>query len=386
MLLRGAIEARSWSEALRLAIECWRETRDPAAARLVDRIAVRCEPVEPPEDHAQWVAQAATYDAVRVATLVEYLPMRLMASEADWDSIAERWPGTVVAGMVSDAKRFDSSSNALDRIGAMERWPEDPRVAPALASMLCSAAPFVAAHLHERWSQLLVDMLIRLRDVRVLPRLRTRVWRGNGGLDASVLARIDRPVQSAGVDALVAELEVPTPLEVLWQRAAVDREARAVLADALVERGDRRGTFITRQLAGDPARRVARLEYERWMGFDLGAIAVRDETEFRDGMLEVLCVGHTFTPRFAWTAAIGHRELRSVHTLRTATILDDEAFGRFANALPALRQVEILKLRPHMVGVDKLVAAITRDVPIYISAAIPDAEQIAAGCSRVKLV
>src|SRR5688572_4951658 len=148
-MLQGAIEARNWSDALTLAIECWRDTRDPAVARLVDRIAVRCEPVAPPQDHAQWIALAATYDPHRIATLIDYLPMRLMASEAKWDSIAERWPDTAVAAMTSRADRFDSSSNALDRLAAMERWRDDPRLAPALATLLCSPAPFVAARLHE---------------------------------------------------------------------------------------------------------------------------------------------------------------------------------------------------------------------------------------------
>ena len=85
-------------------------------------------------------------------------------------------------------------------------------------------------------------------------------------------------------------------------------------------------------------------------------------------------------------AAIGHRELRTVHTLRTATIIDAEGFGRFVDALPALQRVEILELRPHMIGLGAIVDAITRDVEILISASIPDAQQTAAGCARAKLV
>lgn len=357
-MLERAIEARSWSDALTLAIERWRDTRDPAAARLVDRVAVRCEPVGPPENHAQWIAHAATYDPYSIAMLIDYLPMRLMASEAKWDAIAERWRGTAVEAMVSRVDRFDSSSNALDRLGAMERWPDDPRLAPVLATWLSSPAQFVAPRLSADFRHLLADRLATLRDVRVLPRLRAyQQTRPADGVLAQLIEQIDQPVRTAGVDALLEQLDAPTELEALWERAAIDREARGVLADALVEVGDRRGTFITRQLAGDRAERLLRLEYERWLAFDRGTIAVRDGTEFRDGMLEVLCVGHTFTPAFAWTAVIGHRELRSVHTLRTATISNAGAFGRLVNALPALQRLEIPRLRQHMLGLRKIVDA-----------------------------
>lgn len=385
--LEQAVEARNWSDALALAIARWRDTRDPAAARLVDRVAARCDPVEPPDDHAQWIARAATYDPRSVAMLVDYLPMRLMASEAKWDEIAERWPDTEIAQMVTTAKRFDSSSNALDRLGAMERWPEDPRLAPVLATWLCSPTPFVGIALHERFRALLVERLAALRDVRVLPRLRAALAaRPADRALAELIERIDRPAHSAGVDALLAQLEAPTELEALWARAAVDRDARGVLADALVEIGDRRGTFITRQRAGDPAGRLLRLYYERWLGFDLATIAVRDGTEFHDGMLEALRVGHTFTPVFAWSAVIGHRELRTVHTLRTATITNAAAFARLVTGLPALQRIEMLKPRPHMLGLQTIVDAIERDVEICISRAIPGASEVTTRCARITLV
>ena len=383
-VLERAIAEGNWSDALVLAIERWRDTRDPAAAQLVDRIAARCEPVDPPDDHAQWIARAATYDPRSVAMLVDYLPMRLMASEAKWDEIAERWPGTEVAQMVTSADRFDSSSNALDRLGAMERWPLDPRLAPVLAAWLCSPTPFVGASLYQRFRGLLFDRLVKLRDTRVLPRLRAA--RSVDGLLADLIERIDQPVPSAGVDTLLAQLEAPTALEALWARAAVDRDARGVLADALVEIGDRRGTFITRQRAGDPAGRLVRLYYERWLGFDLATLAVRKDTEFHGGMLEVLCVGHVFTPAYAWSAVIGHRELQTVHTLRTATITNAAAFKQLVNGLPALQRIEMLKPRPHMLGLQTIVDAIERDVEIVIARAIPGASEVATRCARVTLV
>lgn len=392
-MLRRAIEAQAWSDALRLALACWRDTRDPIAARLVDRIAVRGEPVRPPEDHEQWIERATTYDPASITMLLDYLPMALMASKVKWDSIATRWPGTAVAAMVSQAERFDSSSNALDRLGAMERWPDDPRLAPVLATWLCGPARFVSRSLDERFRELLIGRLVGLRDVRVLPRLVAyrRAWPGDHAVGSLIeqleqLERLAPPTDSTGLASLLAGLETPTELEALWERAAKDHPTRAVLADALVEVGDRRGTFITRQLAGDRADPLRRLEYPRWLGFDLTTIAVGDGSEFRDGMLETLQVGHPFTPAFAWTAVLDHRELRSVRILRTAIIRDAEGFGRFANALPALERLEILKPPPPALGLQPIVSVITRNLDIRIASTIPGASEVTTRCARLTLV
>ena len=376
-MLERSIEARDWPAALSGAIELWRDTRDPVVAQLVDRIAVRCEPVPPPAD---WATDATHYDPIRVTTLLDHLPVRLRASDASWESIAERWPHTAVGQLVATASRWDSSTNSLERYAAMEGWPDDPRLAPVLVHWLVGHVRFVGAELYARFMQLLADRLADLRDVRILPRLRAHAPA------SALLEALDRvEYKPAGVEPLLRLLAAPTQLEGLWKRASLDREARGVLADALVEIGDPRGTFIARQLAGDRAETLQRNQWERWLGPDLGAIAVRDGTEFRGGMIEILRVGHSFTPSFAWTAVIGHRELRTVHTVRIGYIDDRRAFAEFAAELPSLQRIEILEF-PRRLDLRALIEAISCDAEIVIARTIPDATEVAADCTRVTLV
>ena len=323
------------------AIAIWRETRDPIAAHVADRIAARGVrlPVPPAGSlHTWWIERAATYDPEVATTLLEYLPVRLRSSEARWSQIEERWRGREIVQLVA-GKTWDCSTNWIDRYAAVEPW-DDPRLAPILAGWLAGPGTFVAPGFRAGFVRIVGDHLIRLRDVRVIPRLLA--------CDDPEVAAVGHALEAvtpapSGLAPLAAELAAPTQLEQLWA-AVADRESRQVLADALLAAGDNRGELITLQLAGAPERdiqRRMRSDWERWLGGDLNAIIVREGSLVRDGMFEVLRVGHSFTPAFAWTAAIGHRELHTVHTVRPAVIADHAAYARFVAALPALRTLAV---------------------------------------------
>lgn len=135
--------------------------------------------------------------------------------------------------------------------------------------------------------------------------------------------------------------------------APEDEGARAVLGDALTAAGDARGALINLQLAiarapREPADRDRRLRlmnalldahWDRWFG-DLASILVRQGTELRRGMLEVIRVGRAERARGAWTEARGHRELKTVHTARPELVADAD-YAAIVAALPHLRTLEI---------------------------------------------
>ena len=341
MTLAELVAARAWPRALGEAISIWRATRDPVAAHVVDRIAARCERLAIPDAgqlHAWWIAHAADYDPNVATTLLEYLPVRLRSSEARWTQIAERWRGRQIVELVA-GKTWDCNTNWIDRYAALESW-DDPRLAPILAGWIAGPGPFLAPVFHAGFQRIVGDHLLRLRDVRVVSRLRA--------CSDPAVATLGRALEtlppiSAGLAAIAAELDAPTQLEQLWSHVG-DRDTRQVLADALLAAGDSRGALIALQLAGasgpDIDRRVRR-DWERWLGVDLAAIVVREGSLLRDGLFEVLRVGHGFTPAFAWSAAIGHRELRTVHTVRPAVIADHAAYARFIAALPGLRTLAL---------------------------------------------
>lgn len=352
--LAGAVEAANWPVALREAIVLWRETRDPLVARLVDRITARCERQQaPPARELQqwWVARARHYDPVIATTLLDCIAIRLRSSDVRWRVAAGRWVGTPLVEYLDGDDGWQCAANWLERFAAIETWPDDPRLAPILASWFVGHVAYVRPDLLAGSMRLLAARLARLADVRIAPRLAAfrrdepAAAAGRAGID-DLQAAIDRvQPRAAGVERLVGRLEEPTTIERLWRQAARDRADRGVLGDALVAANDARGTFIGLQLAPDPrrARRAERLlavEWDRWLGPDLASLAVRDGTVFRDGMIEELRVGHHFTPRWAWTAVAGHHELGAVHTLR-ASVVDNSGYARLASGLAELRSLEI---------------------------------------------
>jgi hypothetical protein len=316
--LADAIKAEDWPRALDAALAAWRATRDPVVAHVVDRIGARVARLQPPAHdlHAWWIEHAATYDPVAVTTLLDLIAIRLRSSDVAWSVAATRSTPQILA-LVGDETRTCATS-WLDRLAALERWPDDPRLAPVLLAWLIGHARPVAAPVHAGFQRLLASNLARLADVRIVPRLEAyrrhrdaieRAMTPPGSPARSAHGHVDellttlgrvRPTAS-GAASLVERLDRPTRLEQLWRDAADDPAAREVLGDALVAAGDTRGTFIALQRSPDrrrtrSAQRLLSVEWERWLGPDLASIAARDGTVFEGGMLEVLRAGHHFTP------------------------------------------------------------------------------------------
>ncbi len=385
--LERAVDDAAWPRALELALAAWRAARDPRLADAVDRIAARCQRPWPPGGkrlHGWWIGRAAAYDPVVAGALLDHVPTRLRANDTTWPAIAARWPDSPVVHAVGEPAS-GGALNWLDRLAALLSWPDDPRLARVLAAWLVTHIHYLPSSWGERAGRvdaLIADRLAALGDVRIVPHLRAHL-NVDHDLRSSLAAeprpspwqvrmarRFELVEQAAGAlagtpwpwpsvvgsEALAMRLEEPTELERLWARVGEpsdDLASRTVLADALVAAGDSRGLLISLQLAmeGAPepappsdkrAHRVRRLvadEWDRWLG-DLAAIVVRDASELRNGMLEVITVGHTFTPRWAWRAVRGHRELLAVHTVRPAIVAPAD-YAIFVTGLPHLRALTI---------------------------------------------
>jgi uncharacterized protein (TIGR02996 family) len=370
--LGAAIRSEDWPRALAVAVAVWRATRAPELADLVDRVAARCRTLAPPRRdlHAWWMEHARRpHDPVVASALLDHVATDLRASDPSWSTIVARWPDHPILRAIGD-ETWGSSFNWLDRFAAIATWPDDPRVARVLAGWLTSHVIYVAPRLYEATYRLVADRLAALADARVLPRLdaalaqpstRRTTWEhAQRRLVAHARSAIERaaaptPEVRARVAALAA-LVAPDERELLWQQVG-DRPdevaPRIVLADVLSSAHDSRGELIALQRAimdeptptpaRDPrARRVRQLlaaEWDRWLG-DLVPLIVRKGSEFWYGMLEVIVVGHSFTPRWAWRAARGHRELRTVHTVRPHVVPVDE-YASFVMALEHLRTLQI---------------------------------------------
>jgi hypothetical protein len=80
--------------------------------------------------------------------------------------------------------------------------------------------------------------------------------------------------------------------------------------------------------------------WEQWLGSALAALLVRDGSELRHGMLEVIRVGYPSTPARAWRLARGHRELAAVHTVLVGRV-PPVAYAELVVTLPHLVTLEV---------------------------------------------
>ena len=364
--LAGAIEEAAWSRALVLALDAWRELRAPVLADLVDRLAARC-PTEPaPSQRVQpwWMQRARTYDPVGATALCASASAFAHKSDVTWEAIVAAY-GPFVRRLHDAAPREPKfrgvgHRNLIERLAALAAWPDDPRVARVVAGWFADAA-VAWPHPHDRaahvFYELLADELVRLRDPRVVPLLEQVLAEPRAktvGLreHQRVLATrvIDSLAESAvraplldNADAIARWAPAPT-LEVtardereLWLEAAHGDDARLVLADHLLEHGDRRGEIITLACAGgdDNARRSSALlhqYWDRWMG-DLALVLDRGHCTFVGGLLDIATIGLHSTPEWAYPKVAHHRELTTISTVRPGWNASDKGYVAFLHAL-----------------------------------------------------
>lgn len=315
MNLRAPIDAADWPRALELALAAWRSTRAPVYADLIERIARHVTDQPPFLQH------------------VEKLGRRL----------GERQLFEAVA--LAGASPHD----------------DDPRVAKQLAAWFASASiGWRYAHETETlwFYEQVAQHLVRLRDVRVIPAIEHVLAEPHG--KTLPLRDHQRALATRILDAL-ADVALNTPPlanageiarwcpspaapiitqdeHELWREAAESDDARLVLADYLLERGDRRGEVITLAQRPETAVRASELlaqHWDRWMG-DLALVLDRGNCTFVGGVLQIATVGIYNTPEWAYAKAAAHRELATVRIVRPGWNASEKGYLAFLRALPHL--------------------------------------------------
>jgi hypothetical protein len=338
-VLRDAIAAEDWPRALVLAIEAWRTSRSPVHANLVDRIALRAPNEIVPARGVQrwWMQRARTYDPIAA--------------------------GALLANAAQLAPRSGIEQKLIERLELLAAWPDDPRTAHVLATWFVETnIGWMYAH-HAATSafyERIAGLLVKLRDTRVIAALEGVLAEPRGKtlglrelqerlathtievLSAAVLDVV--PLQGAAEIArwVPAPSVEPATLDerTLWEAAAESEAGRLVLADFLLERGDRRGEVITLACAGDDenlkrSNALLHEQWERWMG-ELALVLDRGFCTFAGGVLDVAAVGRTGAPPWAYPKVAMHRELTTIRAVRPAWHARDEDYVRFLDALPRL--------------------------------------------------
>jgi uncharacterized protein (TIGR02996 family) len=146
----------------------------------------------------------------------------------------------------------------------------------------------------------------------------------------------------------------------LWRQVAEfpeDLGPRAVLADALLERGDPRGELITLQCAEityvtrPRIQQLIEQHWETWLG-ELTAILDPDVTRFERGVLHRLGIGMRTTPASAYAQPFSNRELATVDDVRP-TYVGPAHYASVIAALPRIPHelgVHTPDLLPHLVA------------------------------------
>jgi uncharacterized protein (TIGR02996 family) len=403
--LDAALAANDQPRALAAAVAAWRETRSVELADLVDRITERCELFEPPHTrsatHRWWMTHALRpdLDALTIGSLIAAFPIRMQVdSDVDWRTMRARWaePNPIIVAITAEPVpaywqkwRRDrgedpddwplTAPNWVDRLAAMYRWPDDPRLTRVLVDMLAKPDVMVYGESNKRMAQAIADRLISLADRRAadwvakLPVDKPyATYKQNivNPLVPQIVHAIPEPSPHPRIAALgtVAPASPGPDLAALWDEVAEhpdDDAPRLVLADALIAAGDNRGEVIALQCVTDPLRRghantqahrLMRTEWSRWMG-DLAQILARKGTEMSRGMLDKIRLGLTATPPWVWESTRGHRELSVVREVRPAHAPPLE-YARFIAALPSTPRfvgfdasesiVELARLRPSL--------------------------------------
>ncbi|MDQ3338853.1 MAG: hypothetical protein M4D80_27120 [Myxococcota bacterium] len=344
--------------SLRDVLAAWRADRSNIAlANRVDEASAGVARVAVPAKlHRWWTAQANTYDPELAATLLDTLHVQARQDNVSWRIIVMRATPLVdeLRAQGIDELPRGEWTNLVDRIGLLLTWPDDPRVALALARCLFRA-PFVIEHgmkaptAHASTRAVIaavVKRVLAIGDLRAIERVSSLVF----DLDAATIELFTEVIANA------PEPVTPVPVEVAvaWQAVVDEPRAiapRLVLADAYMERGDPRGEMLALSCAplvaieraraagqdfdasalfGVGADRIAALVDENWYRWmdELALVASR-WSRFRGGLLSEVHVGLEATPRWAWERVAGHRELCAMQRLLPTRDVDAETYARF---------------------------------------------------------
>lgn len=255
----AALAAGQTRPALEKLLEAWRKTRAPALASLITEVGEQAKGVLRPGAQSKlskqqaWTSLEKTRDPAMLPWLLEELDFTY---------------------------RADLTQTKLERL---LQWPPDPRLGEAAVKMLPEVLADATA---PRMAPPLFALLLRTGDPQGLKPLQKLVktdldepWGDRLNDVIRALSKV-RPVAipPAQVKALRKHLRV-APVRSPEERSLVELfqavydsptsdAARHVLADALQEQGDPRGTFIALQLAraatGEPAGEAEQKLWKRW--------------------------------------------------------------------------------------------------------------------------
>ncbi len=291
-------------EALRLVLEAWREVPHPRLVALVERLdnTLKRRPL----------GQAS-----------------LKAMNARWLEVAKARDPIDVPRLLA-ALTTGRAQATLGRLRELAQFPNDPRTAMALASLLAEP-PFEPGVAMTQMVELVGGLLVRMAHPETLVTLaahRTRPEIETVCLAIEGAVQPPRELDAAEeslctqLDAALPETRVADALLDAIYTAPDDHGLRSVYADWLVERGDPRGEFIHLQLAAargqlspDGAYREAellRLHARNWLG-PLTKVIPTGERVFERGFLQKCTV---VTPnRRTFIAVASAPEWRTVSEL-----------------------------------------------------------------------
>ena len=353
----GVVDGHS----LQAALDAWRADRSCVyLANCVDDAAAGVSRLEVPRRvHRWWTDQARTYDPVIATTLLETFDRDAQNDDVSWRIIFLRETPLVRVLRdqgISDASPRGPWMNLVDRIGMVLAWPDDPRVAVALARALWRP-PF--------YDPFPMKMARRMRPTGLFGAIANAMVEricAIGDLRALEIASgVDKArVQAAARDAPEPRVRHGNEVDAAWQAVIDEPDAvapRLVLADAYMQREDPRGDFIAAQcrplvaieearargdvqfdaagLFGASAEQTSKLleaSWHRWLG-DAALVASRRST-FRGGLLHHVEVGHAATPPWSWDGIAEHRELCAINRLSPMVDCDRARYAAFITHLP----------------------------------------------------
>jgi uncharacterized protein (TIGR02996 family) len=356
----AAVESRDFVTALDGALLVWRATRLAEVAELVDAIAARCQPVaiagrSKTEFQNAWIVAAHNGPgAVAIGSLAATLTRSLPVRDVSYLT------------MDRDLKR---NRPFLERVEALAKLPDDPRIAAALVELVAKAPFTDSRRLYEPVLALL-EQLADERGLLVLERLIDRPSAKGSSIRAYFAEALPETVvairKGKRTPLAVGEAELVARLfEVLGARrgpAAPHRDVdellaqviakpeddapRLVLADALLERDDPRGELISLQLQpqGEEERRRAgsllRKHERQWLG---ELATVTKNRVWRRGFLdETELQNHAVADDATWERLAHDPALATVRVLHKGRANTD-LYRSFVLSpqLRALRDIEV---------------------------------------------
>jgi len=280
--------ATSNDELLAALLAVWRETRSPRVADAIERLA-------PPDK--EWL-RIAKKPGSRARAAIGLLAKnvddpRLASLYVTWLELGQ-WPAP-------------PAKELWARVFAPLATLDDSRVVGRLLAVARALPPFVGAA-HRAW---MIESIDRVARSISKPKADSQ----------ALAAALERVFAKLGPAPQVAKPEA-SMIEAVWADPE-DHELKQVVADALLEREDPRGEFITIQLRGTSAsaaerKRGAELESKHalaWLGA-IGKIVTRGHWRFEHGFPALVAIRKRLVPRRDWEAALKAPEWATIHTLR----------------------------------------------------------------------